>query len=60
MYYCTFKNTLHQCVDSAAQFLINETTVWSENSSLLGCDAVSWGGVVPNISEHHGTFILKC
>ena len=40
MYYHTFKNTLCHCVDSAAQFLMNETTKQSENLSLLGCDAV--------------------
>jgi hypothetical protein len=48
MYYCTFKNTLCQCVDCAAQFLINGTTKQSENLSLLGCDAVS----LVNGSQH--------
>lgn len=40
MYYRTFKNTLCQFVDSAAQFLLNETTKKSENLSLMGYDAV--------------------
>jgi len=45
MYYHTFKNTLCQCVDSAAHFLINETTKQSENLSLLGRDVLLVSGL---------------
>lgn len=53
------KITLCLCIDCAPQFLINETTTKTEDSNLLGYDAVSLSEWFLNLSKRHAAFIFK-